>query len=41
MRGPVRCVTEACPSCPGQARRVAVQKHINQFHEGETLASLA
>ena len=24
-----------------QARRVAVQKHINQFHEGETLASIA
>ena len=24
-----------------QARRVAVQKHINQFHDGETLPSIA
>ena len=38
----------SCPLCEGglpfmssQARRVAVQKHINQFHEGETLASIA
>ena len=38
----------SCPLCEGglpfmssQARRVAVQKHINQFHDGETLPSIA